>query len=67
MDQNFANNILKGSPKEQSSEIIPKSDERFQKRRILKNFSEVHTVEKAPPPLPTAAMFFNGSDFANIF
>ena len=40
----------KGSTKEQSCEIISKSDERFQRRRILKNFSEVHTVKKPPPP-----------------
>ena len=47
-DQNFANNFWKGLSKEQSREIISKSDMRFQ-RRILKNFSEVHTVKKASP------------------
>ena len=48
-DRNFTNNFRKGSPKEQSHEIISKSDKRFQRRRILKNFSEVHTVKKALP------------------
>ena len=37
MDQNFANNFWKGSPKEHSCEIISKSDQRFQRRRFLKN------------------------------
>ena len=37
MDQNFANNFWKGSPKEHSCEIISKSDQRFQ-RRFFKNF-----------------------------
>ena len=37
-DQNFANNIWKGSPKEHSSEIISKSDQRFRRRRFFKNF-----------------------------
>ena len=54
----------KGSPKGQSCEIISKSDKRFQRRRILKNFSEVHTVKKAPL---TAAMFFDGSKFLEQF
>ena len=36
-DQNFANNFWKGSPKEQSCEIISKSDQWFQRRRFLKN------------------------------
>ena len=36
-DQNFANNFWKGSPKEHSCEIISKSDQRFQRRRFLKN------------------------------
>ena len=37
MDQNFANNFWKGSPKEQSCEIISKSDQWF-RRRSFKNF-----------------------------
>ena len=37
MDQNFANNFLKGSPKEHSCEITSKSDKRFHGRRFLKN------------------------------
>ena len=36
-DQNFATNFWKGSPKEHSCEIISKSDQWFQRRRILKN------------------------------
>ena len=36
-DQNFANNYWKGSPKEHSCEIISKSDQRFQRKRFLKN------------------------------
>ena len=51
-DQNFTNNFRKGSPKEQFCEIISKSDKQFQRRRILKNFSEVNTVNKPPPPSP---------------
>ena len=47
-DQNFCEQFLKGSPKEHFCEIISKSDKWFQ-RRILKNFSEVHTVQKASP------------------
>ena len=38
MDQNFANNFWKGSPKEHSCEIISKSDQRFRRRRFFKNF-----------------------------
>ena len=37
-DQNFATNLLKGSPKEHSCEIISKSDQGFQRRRFFKNF-----------------------------
>ena len=48
-DQNFANNFWKGSPIEQSCYIISKFDKQFQRRRILKNFSEVYTVKKASP------------------
>ena len=48
-DQIFANSFWKGSPKEHFYEIISKSDKGFQRRRILKHFSEVHTVQKATP------------------
>ena len=47
--QNFAINFWKGSHKEQSCETISNSEQRFQRRRILKNFFEVHTVKKASP------------------
>ena len=46
-DQNCENNFWKGLPKEQSCEIISKSDKQFQRRWILKNFSEGH--KKASP------------------
>ena len=36
-NQNFANNLWKGSPMEHSCEIISKSDQQFQSRRFLKN------------------------------
>ena len=36
-DRNFANNFWKGSPKEHSCESILKSDQRFHRRRFLKN------------------------------
>ena len=36
-DQNFTSTFWKGSPKEHSCEIISKSDQRFQRRRFLKN------------------------------
>ena len=45
----FHEHFWKGSPKEQSCEIISKSDEWFQRRRILKDFSEVHPVTPPPP------------------
>ena len=60
-DQNFTNNFWKGSPKKPSYEIISKSDKRFQRRRILKNFSEIHTVQKGPHP--HRAIFFDRSKF----
>ena len=37
-DQNFANNIWKGSPKEHSCEFFSKSDQQFRRRRFYKNF-----------------------------
>ena len=48
---------------EQSCEIISKCDQWFQSRRILKNFSEVYTMQKTSPP--TAAMFSTDQNFAN--
>ena len=36
-DQNFMNNFQKGSPQENSCDIISKSDQWFQRRRFLKN------------------------------
>ena len=42
-DQNFTNTFWKGSPKEQSCEIISKSDNQFQ-RRSFKEFFHVHIV-----------------------
>ena len=64
MDQNFTNNILKGSPNEQSCEVISSSGQQFQRRRILKNFFKSIECKKSPlshPPM--AAMFFDGSKF----
>ena len=63
-DQNFANDFWKGSPKEYFYEIISKSGKCFQRRKILKNFSEVHTVK---PPPPMAAMFLDQSQFRKQF
>ena len=37
-DQNFANNFSKKSPEEHFCEIISKSNQGFQKRRLFKNF-----------------------------
>ena len=37
-DQDFTNNFWKGSLKEHSCEIISKSDKRFRRRRVFKNF-----------------------------
>ena len=65
-DQNFANNYQKGSPKEQSCEIISKSNKLFQRRRILKNFSEVYTVKKASPIPSRQPCFSTVQNFANI-
>ena len=47
-DQNFANNFWKGSAKEHSCKIISKSDQRFLRRRIFKEFFHVHIVQEAP-------------------
>ena len=63
MDQNFANNFLKGSPKEHSREIISKSDHRFG-RRFFKNF--FMSIQCKKPPF-TRAMFMDGSKFRDHF
>ena len=47
-DQNFANNVWKGSPEEHSCEIISKSDPQFQRRRFFKQFLHVCIVKEAP-------------------
>ena len=65
-DQNLANKFWKGSPKEHFYEIIWKSDKWFQRRRILKNFSEVHTV-KIASPRPQQPCFSMDQNFANNF
>ena len=61
----FNEQVLKTVTQE-SCEIILKYDNRFQRRRILKNFSDVHTVKKVPPPSP-AAKFLDGSKFREQF
>ena len=63
-DQNFANNFWKRSSKDHSREIISNSDTPFQRRRILKNFSEVHTVKKDSPSCRPC--FSTDQNFANI-
>ena len=57
--------IFEKGTKEQSCKIISKSYQQFQRRRILKNFSQVYTVQKVSPP--TAAMFFDRSKFHKQF
>ena len=39
MDQNFANNFWKASTKVHSREIVSKSGQRFQRRRLLKRIA----------------------------
>ena len=63
--QNFANIFWEGSPKEHFYEIISKSDQWFQRRKNLKHFSEVHTVQKKPPPWRPC--FSTNQNFANNF
>ena len=60
-DQNFANNFWKGSPKEHSCEIILKSDQRFLRRRFLKNYL------KNSVSLPWQPEFLMESNSVNIF
>ena len=59
----FANNFWKGSPKEDSCEIISKSDQRF-RRRFFKNFFMSICCKK--PPF-TRTMFMDGSKFRKQF
>ena len=63
-DQNFENNLLKGSPKEHSCEIISKLDLGFQGRRFLKNFFMSVKCKNLPS---MAAIFFDGSQFRERF
>ena len=60
--QNFTNSFWKWSHKEQSCKIIPNSDQRFQRRRILKNFYKSIECKKSFH-LPMGAMFFDRSKF----
>ena len=60
-DQNFANNFWKGSPKEHSCEIILKSDQRFLRRRFLKNYL------KYSVSLPWQPEFLMESNSVNYF
>ena len=50
--EQFSKRVTQGT----SCEIISKSDELCQRRRILKNISQVHTVK--PPPLPNGGHVF---------
>ena len=63
VDQNFANDFWKGSPKEHSCKIISKSDQWF-RRRFFKNFFMYIQCKK--PPF-TRAMFKDGSKFREQF
>ena len=58
-DQNFPKNVLKGSPKEHSCEVISESDQGFQ-RRFFKNFFMSVYCKHTPN---MAIMFFHGSEF----
>ena len=62
-DQNFANSIWKGSPKEHSCEIISKSDQQFP-RRFFMNF---YMSARCKKPQFTRAMFIDGSKFWEQF
>ena len=59
-DQNFANTFWKGSPKEQSCEIISKYDQQFQRRWFFKNFFMSVECKKLPF---TRAMLMDRSKF----
>ena len=64
MDQNFANSSCKGSPKEHSCEIISKSDQRFQRKKI-KNFLE--SVNSASSPHSPDQCLGTDQNFTNKF
>ena len=66
-DQNFANNFIKGSPKEHSCEIILKSDQRFQRKRIFKNFFMSIWCKKSPASPTWRPCFSTDQNFANKF
>ena len=61
MDQNFANNLWKGSPKEHSCEIILKSDQQFLRRRFFKNYLKISIL------LPWQPEFLMESNSVNNF
>ena len=61
MDQNFTTSFWKGSPKEHFHEIISKSDQRFQRRRFLKNCLKNSIL------LPWQPEFLMDSNFVNNF
>ena len=67
-DQTFTNNFWKGSPKENSCEIISKFDQPFQRSRFFKKlfeeFLHVRIVQEAPF---TRAMFMDASKFRKQF
>ena len=65
MDQNFANNFWKGSPKEHSCEIISKSDQQFRRRRFFKNF--FMSLYSARSPNSPEPCFWADQNFANSF
>ena len=61
-DQNFANSFWKGLSREHSCEIISRSDQRFQRRRILKNCLKNNSIS-----LPWQPEFLMESNSANNF
>ena len=61
VDHNFANNFLRGSPKEHSCEIISKSDQQFQRRRFLKILLKKFNV------IAMATRVFDGIKFCEHF
>ena len=65
MDQNFADNFLKGSPKEHSCEIISKSDQQFRRGRFFKNF--FMSLYSARSPHSSKPCFWANQNFADTF
>ena len=57
-NQNYLNNLGRGSPKEHSCQVILKSVQWFLTRRFLKFFISIYRENK---PHPLAAMFFDKS------